>query len=408
MELKDICDTGSDILGAVTDAIEKNDYSQLSTSIEQKVEELTKEIKQEATNRWQATAETRRSTQGSGNLKNYATGTPGNRMTRSTFSKQMVSPYFRHKISRMSGIGKIIVGIVCTGFSGVFLFVFLTAFFLVGGSSGLLYGLLTFCAGLLVASILVLSSGIKRKNLVGRYFTYGKMIGDKEYFYIEELADLAGKSKDFIYRDILKMKKVGMLPQVKMDSQKTTLILTQTAYDQYMIAEEERKSREENARSNYERSPETREMDEVKKILREGNSYLHTIRECNEKIPDSVMSDKIFALEKIMNRIFDQVEKRPESARNLHKFMNYYLPTTTKLLTAYIDLEKQPEQLENIANTKKEIEDSMDIIRDAFEKLLDSLFQDMAWDISADISVMKTMIAQDGLSDKSHKPSDMN
>ena len=39
----------------------------------------------------------------------------------------------------------------------------------------------------------------------------------------------------------------------------------------------------------------------------------------------------------------------------------------------------------------------MDTINMAFESLLDSLFQDMAWDISSDISVMKTMMAQDGL-----------
>ena len=40
---------------------------------------------------------------------------------------------------------------------------------------------------------------------------------------------------------------------------------------------------------------------------------------------------------------------------------------------------------------------AIDVINEAFENLLDSLFQDMAWDISSDISVMKTMMAQDGL-----------
>ena len=39
----------------------------------------------------------------------------------------------------------------------------------------------------------------------------------------------------------------------------------------------------------------------------------------------------------------------------------------------------------------------MDVINDAFEKLLDSLFEDLAWDVSSDISVMKHMLQQDGL-----------
>ncbi|MBP3273872.1 MAG: 5-bromo-4-chloroindolyl phosphate hydrolysis family protein, partial [Butyrivibrio sp.] len=97
------------------------------------------------------------------------------------------------------------------------------------------------------------------------------------------------------------------------------------------------------------------------------------------------------------NRIFAQVKKDPSSADELHKLMNYYLPTTKKLLNAYVELDKQPEVGENITQTKKEIDEAMDTINMAFESLLDSLFQDMAWDISSDISVMKTMMAQDGL-----------
>ena len=80
--------------------------------------------------------------------------------------------------------------------------------------------------------------------------------------------------------------------------------------------------------------------------------------------------------------------------------MNYYLPTTEKLLDAYIDLDKQPEIGENIPKTKREIEETVDTINDAFENLLDSLFEEVAWDISSDISVMKTMMEQDGLMKK--------
>ena len=83
----------------------------------------------------------------------------------------------------------------------------------------------------------------------------------------------------------------------------------------------------------------------------------------------------------------------------MRKLIEYYLPTTAKLLNAYIDLEKQPEVGDNIKNTKIEIENTLDTINDAFEKLLDSMFEDMAWDISSDINVMKNMMAQDGLTE---------
>ncbi len=121
------------------------------------------------------------------------------------------------------------------------------------------------------------------------------------------------------------------------------------------------------------------------------------VHECNEKIRGEEMSYKLSRLESIMRRIFEQVEKVPESADDLHKFMDYYLPTTTKLLNAYIDLDRQEIAGENISATKREIEETLDTINGAFEKLLDGLFEDTAWDISSDISVMKTMMAQEGL-----------
>ena len=55
---------------------------------------------------------------------------------------------------------------------------------------------------------------------------------------------------------------------------------------------------------------------------------------------------------------------------------------------------------ENIARTKREIEDTIDTINEAFEKLLDSFFEEKAWDISSDINVMKSMLKQDGMTDK--------
>ena len=132
-------------------------------------------------------------------------------------------------------------------------------------------------------------------------------------------------------------------------------------------------------------------------VLKEGYAYIRHIHQCNDDIPGEEISRKLSRLEMIMTRIFDQVEKQPELAEDLHKFMNYYLPTTAKLVEAYRELDAQPVEGENIRKTKQEIEDTLDTINEAFEKLLDSFFEDKAWDISSDINVMKTMLKQEGL-----------
>ena len=101
----------------------------------------------------------------------------------------------------------------------------------------------------------------------------------------------------------------------------------------------------------------------------------------------------------IVEKIFERAQKHPEIIPDLKKLMNYYLPMTVKLLDAYEEMDQQPVQGENIQASKKEIEDTLDTLNQAFEKLLDSAFQDTAWDVSSDISVLHTLLAQEGLTD---------
>ena len=105
----------------------------------------------------------------------------------------------------------------------------------------------------------------------------------------------------------------------------------------------------------------------------------------------------MYHLENVIRRIFQRVEQHPELIDDLHKFMDYYLPTTMKLLKAYEELDKQDVEGENIKTAKQEIENTLDTINTAFENLLDSFYKDTAWDVSTDISVLKTMLAQEGL-----------
>ena len=108
------------------------------------------------------------------------------------------------------------------------------------------------------------------------------------------------------------------------------------------------------------------------------------------------MSDKLDRLELLVTRIFDQVEKEPELASELRKMLSFYLPTTKKLLEAYRDLDRQQLDLSNIEQTKREIETAVDNINEAFEKFLDELFREKAWDIQSDISALHTILKQDG------------
>ena len=138
----------------------------------------------------------------------------------------------------------------------------------------------------------------------------------------------------------------------------------------------------------------------------EGDQAVLKIREKTEK--DTELPSKIWLfqglpkgdkMELIVQKIFERAGEHPEVIPDLKKLMDYYLPMTVKLLDAYEDMDGQPVQGENITASKKEIEETIDTLNIAFEKLLDSIFRDTAWDVSTDISVLHTVLAQEGLTE---------
>ena len=134
-------------------------------------------------------------------------------------------------------------------------------------------------------------------------------------------------------------------------------------------------------------------MDELERILNE-------LYQLNEQIEDEGVSARIDRIGTLTAGIFRAVIDNPEREQDVRKFMNYYLPTTLKLLKSYDMLEEQSYQGENILASRKKIEGVLDTLIAAFEKQLDRLFQNDALDIATDIDVLETMMAGDGLSSR--------
>ncbi len=135
---------------------------------------------------------------------------------------------------------------------------------------------------------------------------------------------------------------------------------------------------------------------EIDALLVERGRAISEMRRLNASIKDVKISAQIDHLEATTGKIIDAVVKTPAKLPQIRKFMNYYLPTTLKLLGSYEQLSKQSVKGENITSTMFNIAGMMHTVADAFEKQLDSLFTDEAMDISADITVFETMLKQEG------------
>ena len=419
MDINDLYGAGEDLVEAVNDAVRRNDYSGLSSSIRKTVQEVSDTIQRDVreynarNQREDIRRRNYRNTTGQGGPHFYDENpyrryrsTSGPKYTQRTSSGQpqpaktyrtRKTPFLQKLVSRTSGLGKII--------GGVFGLI-IGAPILLGALGGLIAGGITggVVTGLLAGAIITAGSayavltGKKDKELVRRYYQYAQAVGDAEYIEISKLAKMTGRTKQEVLSDIKALMDKGLLTEAWLDEKETTLILTEEVYDQYQTIRAQ--SERMRAEAEKKQAADSDLPENAREIIKEGRDYIETIHRFNDEIPGVEMSDKLYRLESTMDRIVEQVRKQPESASELRKLMIYYLPTTVKLLNAYKELDKQTVNGENITKTKKEIEDALDTINSAFENLLDSMFQNMAWDVSSDISVMQTMFAQDGLTGK--------
>ncbi len=307
--------------------------------------------------------------------------------------ERMLTLYDRNTGGRMKGMMLAISGAILASGMGLGTLV-LSIFGTVGHMSSLVLGGTCFLAAGALAGVGLLTGGIKKLGKLERFQKYIGTLGTHTYCNFEQLSAAVGKPVKFVKKDVKKMISDGWFRQGHIDAQETCLITSNETYQQYTQtakALEEKKQEEERRQADL--SPE------VQEVLDKGNEFLDKIHKSNDAIPGVEISAKISRMELIVEKIFERAQKHPEIIPDLKKMMNYYLPMTVKLLDAYEEMDRMPVQGENIKSSKKEIEDTLDTLNQAFEKLLDSVFQDTAWDVSSDISVLHTLLAQEGLTD---------
>lgn len=333
--------------------------------------------------------------EGQGTAYSYTRRTPQQAPVR---TRQL--PVERKPEGRVSGVLLIVFGTIGAVLSwasvlfGYFLTVFTNKVWGFGTVS------MGFAAAMGCICLAAVFAGVFLRCRVRRFRKYVQMLGIKDFYPVEDMAKGLGRKTRFVIRDLKKMIKRGWFPEGHLDDKETCFILTGEAYGKYQEAQKELERQREEAQRR-EREQEIIENDPILKQLRttveEGKEYIRRIRKVNDDIPGEEISQKLFRLEKVTSRIFEHIESNPDKLSDIRRFMNYYLPTTLKLVEAYHEFSVQPVQGENIRSAEREIEGMLDEINGAFEKLFDQLFADDAMDISTDISVMSAMLAQEGL-----------
>lgn len=323
------------------------------------------------------------------------------RIRRPANKKEVVSSDKKLYVSDNQLFGKGMAGAIIGGFFTFSLGIGLIAL----ASEGEFFGGIAVLP-LFLPSLLLFLNGVKtlKERLIFKNYQKVLAVSDsKSFAKIEDLMHETGESKKTTLKRLKKMIGKRWFKEGHIDKNETTFISTNETYALYQKTQSEFEERQRIAQElggyKTENVKDSANNQEVKEVLSQGKKYLAQISHLNDRIPGIEVSNKIFKIEDLTGRILRRVEEHPSSADDIKQLMKYYLPMTIKLLTAYAEMDEQQVQTDNIAKSKQEIENVLDSLNDAFNKLLDDLYKDTAWDISSDVSVLNAMLKREGLKD---------
>lgn len=401
----DFSNLGRQIQETVQDAIESMNYDRLNQTINQTVNQALDEarIYKEKVKRQHEENQRRQAE----NLKRQAQQRQQNNVYQANYAKPLgkkqIDMVLAPRVKK--GTGSIVIGVLLGIPSAllVLLMLMTTVFLKVTGEPGVADMVFStcVCAIPLVIGVILFAVGTHARRRYKRARKYVEILNGRGFCELKELAEKTNKPEAEIRKDVRKMIQKGVFREGYLDKQETCLMINKIAYNYYLQAEESLRQREKEEAAQKEK--EAQMSPEILEMIRTGDGYIRTIREANDDIPGEVISRKLDRLEQVVKRIFESVKKHPEQKKEMDKFMDYYMPTTLKLVNAYREFDALEVKGENITKAMGEIENTLDTISLAFEKLLDDLFQDAAFDVSTDISVLQMMLEREGYKENDFK-----
>ncbi len=301
-----------------------------------------------------------------------------------------VERIIKSKLSDASALS--MVGIVFTAmFGGAAVILSITAVAFVSGAllNGGMFIATTICAALAALGAILWRSGNKKQKPLRTLRTYLAVLGLRGSCTVAELAAATLTGEQEVVSTIMDAVGKGLLPGLYFGTGQQRIYLGENAYEESI--------KEAPATAKNAAHTSTTGNPEVDAILAEGRQFVVRLAALTGEVKDPAVITALSGICHTSEQILTQVAKSPEKAGQIHKFMTYYLPTTLKLVETYNQVENSGLSGENTGNIKANIQSVLGTMSTSFGTLLDSLFQEEALDVSTDITVLKSLLAEEGL-----------
>ena len=247
----------------------------------------------------------------------------------------------------------------------------------------------------LLVNIALISKLVSAIRFKKRFDIYEELLGYKSLEFIEDIAICAKQKEVLVVKDLKRATKRKLIPQGHLSRENRVFMVSNDVYDRYMekpavydryfqkMIEERRRVKSRTKR--------------ISQIMETGEQDIEKIHGYGTLVKDKNVSKKIVRMKNIVSMIFHEIDANPSQAQSLGVFLNYYLPTTEKLLDAYVSLDEKQASGKNANQTRKEIEEAISTIVIAFEGILEKLYEEHEMDIASDIAAIELSMKQEGL-----------
>lgn len=233
------------------------------------------------------------------------------------------------------------------------------------------------------------------------YTRFLRELGHNTVIPIRDLASSVQKSEEDTIKELMYMMSKGYFKQARIVENNSLFLLDIPTFKLYKNQKNQMQnlSHEENKKIAQDASTKTNK-DKAEEIIKITSKEITSINLDISRIKNRNFLEKVIEIKKTIENITNIIKRYPEKAYVLDKFIEYYLPTTVKLIDAYTEYEIMESNDSKIKNSLAEIESSIEIINEAFEKIQLELMEDRTMDIKTDIDTMKILLNQEGYLEK--------
>ena len=241
-----------------------------------------------------------------------------------------------------------------------------------------------------IALIIRLTGHIKYKI---RYNAYKEIIGFKNMNFVEDIALCSKQNKTIVIKDLSKAIKQKLIPQGHFTNNNLVFMVSDKVYDKYIeksaVYDRYFQEQLENRQRTQARTKRTNQ------IMETGEQYIKKLNHFKVMVKDKTVSKKIEHIENIAGMIFHEIDVNSSTVNSLGVFLNYYLPTTEKLLDTYISITEKKIDVPNLTKAKKEIENSFSIIIHTYESILEKIYEENEMNIKSEIEAKEIVMQKE-------------